>query len=144
MGSLRGSRTEANLKRAFARECETNRRYLYYAMKADIESCGTAARVFREVAEEETSHALGLLELLENVDPSHDLPIGSTRLNLQAALLSAEKNAETIYPAMASEARQEGFNEIADWFESLSRTAAKYAARYRKAITTSTDDAQRA
>ena len=84
MANLKGSKTEANLKAAFAGESQANRRYLYFANKADIEGQNDVAALFRSTAEGETGHAHGHLEYLEAVgDPATGLPIGSSRQNLQ-------------------------------------------------------------
>ena len=81
--SLKGSKTEENLKDAFAGESQANRRYLYFAQKADIEGYNDVASVFRSTAEGETGHAHGHLEYLEEVgDPATGLPIGETKANL--------------------------------------------------------------
>ena len=71
---------EQNLKDAFAGESQANRRYLYFAQKADIEGYNDVASVFRSTAEGETGHAHGHLEYLEEVgDPATGLPIGETK-----------------------------------------------------------------
>ena len=81
MASLKGSKTEENLKYAFAGEAQANRRYLYFAQKADVEGYNDVAAVFRSTAEGETGHAHGHLEYLEAVgDPATGLPIGKTSL----------------------------------------------------------------
>ncbi len=77
--SLKGSKTEQNLKDAFAGESQANRRYLYFAAKADVEGFNDVSAVFRSTAEGETGHAHGHLEYLEEVgDPATGLPIGCT------------------------------------------------------------------
>ena len=82
---LKGSQTEQNLKDAFAGESQANRRYLYFASKADVEGYNDVAAVFRSTAEGETGHAHGHLEYLEAVgDPATGLPIGQTDDNLKA------------------------------------------------------------
>ena len=87
MPTLKGSRTEDNLKAAFAGESQANRRYLYFANKADVEGQNDVAALFRSTAEGETGHAHGHLEWLEQSgDPATGLPIGSTRDNLKAAV----------------------------------------------------------
>ena len=85
--SLKGSKTEQHLKDAFAGESQANRRYLYFANKADVEGQNDVAMLFRSTAEGETGHAHGHLEFLEAVgDPATGLPIGNSRLNLAAAV----------------------------------------------------------
>src|ERR1044071_2623580 len=87
MANLKGSKTEGNLKAAFAGESQANRRYLYFAQKADVEGYNDVAAVFRSTAEGETGHAHGHLEFMEAVgDPATGLPIGGTSDNLKAAI----------------------------------------------------------
>src|SRR5437762_4364660 len=82
--SLKGSKTEENLKAAFAGESQANRRYLYFAQKADVEGYNDVSAVFRSTAEGETGHAHGHLEYLEEVgDPATGKPIGGTSDNLR-------------------------------------------------------------
>ncbi len=84
---LKGSKTEQNLKEAFSGESQANRRYLYFAAKADVEGYNDVAAVFRSTAEGETGHAHGHLEYLEGVgDPATGLPMGATAENLKAAI----------------------------------------------------------
>ena len=84
---LKGSRTEQSLKDAFAGESQANRRYLYFARKADVEGYNDVSAVFRSTAEGETGHAHGHLEYLEAVgDPATGLAIGTTSANLKAAI----------------------------------------------------------
>ena len=85
--ALKGSKTENNLKEAFAGESQANRRYLYFAQKADVEGYNDVAAVFRSTAEGETGHAHGHLEFLEEVgDPATGKPIGETKDNLASAV----------------------------------------------------------
>src|SRR5215207_10177893 len=75
--ALKGSKTQDNLKAAFAGESQANRRYLYFAQKADVEGFNDVSAVFRSTAEGETGHAHGHLEFLEEVgDPATGKPIG--------------------------------------------------------------------
>jgi rubrerythrin len=135
MTNLKGSKTEANLKAAFAGESQANRRYLYFANKADIEGQNDVAALFRSTAEGETGHAHGHLEYLESVgDPATGLPIGSSRQNLQAAVAGETHEYTDMYPGMAKAAREEGFDEIADWFETLAKAERSHANRYQKAL----------
>ena len=116
MAQLKNSKTEGNLKAAFAGESQANRRYLYFAQKADVEGYNDVAAVFRSTAEGETGHAHGHLEFLETVgDPATGLPIGPTGPNLKAAIAGETHEYTDMYPGMARTAREEGFDEIADW-----------------------------
>ena len=109
MADLKGSKTEDNLKAAFAGESQANRRYLYFAQKADVEGYNDVSAVFRSTAEGETGHAHGHLEFLEAVgDPATGLPIGRTQLNLKAAIAGETHEYTDMYPGMARTARDEG------------------------------------
>jgi rubrerythrin len=135
MSTLKGSKTEQNLKEAFAGEAQANRRYLYFANKADVEGQNDIAALFRSTAEGETGHALGHLEFLESVgDPATGLPIGATRDNLKAAIAGETYEYTDMYPGMAKTARDEGFEEIADWFATLAKAERSHANRYLKAL----------
>src|SRR5471032_1537822 len=138
--NLKGSKTEENLKAAFAGESQANRRYLYFANKADIEGQNDVAAVFRSTAEGETGHAHGHLEYLEQVgDPATGLPIGSSRQNLTAAIAGETHEYTDMYPGMAKCARDEGFEEIADWFQTLAKAERSHANRFQKALDVLTD-----
>jgi len=133
--SLKGSKTEDNLKAAFAGESQANRRYLYFAQKADVEGYNDVAAVFRSTAEGETGHAHGHLEYLEECgDPATGLPFGSTENNLKTAIHGETHEYTDMYPGMAKAAREEGFDEIADWFETLAKAERSHANRFTKAL----------
>lgn len=133
--SLKGSKTEKNLREAFAREAQANRRFYYFASKADVEGFPEVATLFRSTAEDETGHASGVLEYLEVCgDPVTGAPIGGTRANLKSAIASELLEHESIYPEMAEIARQEGHDEIADWFETLAKSEKVHAERFRKLL----------
>ncbi len=132
---LKGSKTHTNLKDAFAGESQANRRYLYFANKADIEGYNDVSTVFRSTAEGETGHAHGHLEYLEVVgDPVTDEPIGGTADNLKSAIAGETYEYTDMYPGMAKTARDEGFDEIADWFETLAKAERSHANRFKKAL----------
>src|SRR6267378_3609863 len=110
---LNGTKTHENLKAAFAGESQANRRYLYFASKADVEGQNDVAAVFRSTAEGETGHAHG---------------------HLEAAIAGETHEYTDMYPGMAKAARQEGFSEIADWFETLAKAERSHANRFQKAL----------
>jgi rubrerythrin len=140
MSQLKGTRTEENLKQAFAGESQANRRYLYFAAKADVEGQNDLAALFRSTAEGETGHAHGHLEYLEAAgDPATGLPFGNSRLNLQAAIAGETHEYTDMYPGMAKAAREEGFDEIANWFETLAKAERSHANRYTRALETLAD-----
>ncbi|MEK9684439.1 MAG: rubrerythrin family protein [Rhodospirillaceae bacterium] len=135
MAGLKGTKTEENLKAAFAGESQANRRYLYFAQKADVEGYNDVAAVFRSTAEGETGHAHGHLEYLEEVgDPATGEPIGDTASNLRASVAGETHEYTDMYPGMAKEAREEGFDEIATWFETLAKAERSHAGRFQKAL----------
>ncbi len=134
---LKGSKTHDNLKYAFAGESQANRRYLYFAAKADVEGYSDVSAVFRSTAEGETGHAHGHLEYMEACgDPATDLPIGTTSDNLKAAIAGETHEYTDMYPGMSKTARGEGFGEIADWFETLAKAERSHANRFQKALDT--------
>ncbi len=135
MPALSGTKTHGNLKDAFAGESQANRRYLYFAQKADVEGYNDVATVFRSTAEGETGHAHGHLEFLAEVgDPATGEPIGGTDLNLKAAIAGETHEYTDMYPGMAKTAREEGFDEIAEWFETLAKAEKSHAGRFQKAL----------
>lgn len=133
MSRIKGSRTENNLKIAFAEEAQAHQRYLAFANRADIEGQSDIAAMFRSAAAGETGHALGHLEYLE-LDPATGMALGTTRKNLQSAVEGETKEYEMLYPAMANVAREEGFDEIADWFETLAKAERSHARRFQQAL----------
>src|SRR3979409_1810340 len=135
MKTLKGSKTHDNLKAAFSAESQATRRYLYFAAKADVEGQNEVSALFRSTAEGETGHAFGHLEYLEAVgDPATGYPIGETRDNLKASVAGETHEYTDMYPGMAKSAREEGFDEIADWFETLAKAEKSHANRYQKAL----------
>jgi rubrerythrin len=135
MAELKGTKTHDNLKAAFAGESQANRRYLYFAKVADVEGYPEIASNFRETAEGETGHAHGHLDYIKQVgDPATDLPIGETDANLKAAVAGETHEYTDMYPGMARTAREEGFSEIADWFETLAKAEKSHAGRFQKLL----------
>jgi rubrerythrin len=135
--NLKGSRTEQNLKDAFAGESQANRRYLYFAAKADVEGYNDVSAVFRSTAEGETGHAHGHLDYIKRVgDPATGEPIGATDLNLKASIAGETYEYTQMYPGFAKTAREEGFEEIAEWFETLARAERSHAGRFQKGLDT--------
>ena len=132
---LKDSKTAQNLKDAFAGESQANRRYLYFAQKADIEGAPDVAGVFRITAEGETGHAHGHLEYLEAVgDPATGEPMGETEDNLKSAIAGETHEYTDMYPGMARTAREEGFDEIADWFETLAKAEKSHAGKFQRTL----------
>lgn len=131
----KGSRTHANLKAAFALEAQANRRYLYFAGKADVEGYSHVAALFRATAEGENGHAHGHLEYLETCgDPVNDMSFGTTRDNLLSAIASEHAESSQIYSDMAQAARDEGYEEIAAWFDTVARAERTHANQFQRAL----------
>lgn len=137
--SLNGTKTHQNLKEAFAGESQANRRYLYFAKTADVEGQPDIAGLFRDTAEGETGHAHGHLDYLKQVgDPATGEPIGTSEKNLKAAIAGETYEYTKMYPGFAKTAREEGFAEVAEWFETLARAEKSHAGRFQKGLDTLT------
>lgn len=135
MADLTDTQTHENLKEAFAAESQANRRYMWFAQKADIEGYPEAAALFRSVAEGETGHSYGHLEYLAEVgDPTSGEPIGDTEENFKAAIAGEIYEYTQMYPSFAKTARDEGFDEIAEWFETLARAEKSHAGRFQEGL----------
>ena len=135
MKSLKGTKTHDNLKAAFAGESQANRRYLYFANKADVEGQNDVASLFRSTAEGETGHAHGHLDYLAQVgDPATGEPIGDTEDNFKSAVAGETYEYTQMYPGFSKTARDEGFTEIADWFETLARAEKSHAGRFAQGL----------
>ncbi|MEY2476423.1 MAG: hypothetical protein QOG87_1738 [Actinomycetota bacterium] len=135
MPELQGSKTHANLKEAFAVESQANRRYLYFAQKADIEGHPDVAALFRSVAEGETGHAFGHLDYLSEFgDPVTGMPVAATSDNLKSAIENETYESTEMYPGFAKIARHEGLDEIAEWFETLARAEQSNANRFTQGL----------
>ena len=106
MPDLKGTQSEQNLKDAFAGESQANRRYLYFARRADIEGYAEIGGLFRDISEAETGHAFGHLDFLkETGDPGTGLAIGTTENNLKAAEAGETYEYSEMYPGFARTAR---------------------------------------
>ena len=137
MPDLNGSKTHDNLKEAFAGESQANRRYLYFAQKADVEGYPDVASLFRSVAEGETGHAFGHFDFLSEVgDPATGEPVGATADNLKSAVAGETYEYTEMYPGFSRTARDEGFDEIAEWLETLARAEKSHAGRFTQALET--------
>lgn len=135
MANLKGSKTHDNLKHAFAGESQANRRYLYFARRADIEGYPDIGGLFRDTSEAETGHAFGHMDYLKEVgDPATGVAIGDTKKNLQSAIEGETYEYTEMYPGFARTAREEGFEEIADWFETLARAEKSHAGRFTQGL----------
>ena len=135
--TVKGTKTEQSLKEAFAGESQANRRYLYFANQADIAGANDVAAVFRSIAEGETGHAHGHMEyLIEGGagEPGTGMPAKTVAEALQAAIAGETHEYTDMYPGMAKTARDEGFDEIADWFETLAKAERSHANKFTKTL----------
>jgi rubrerythrin len=131
MAAFIGSRTEANLRQAFATATLVYRRYIAIAEQADAEGSHRAAALFRAIAKSRASQAEAHLNRLE---PCNDETL--TAYNVRLAIMDKLNACADAYPAMARTARQEGFHEIADWFEVRAKAGRSHASRFRRALET--------
>jgi rubrerythrin len=135
MPELKGTKTHDNLKEAFAGESQANRRYLYFAQKADVEGEPDLAALFRSVAEGETGHAFGHFDFLAEVgDPATGEAVGATEDNLKSAIAGETYEYTQMYPGFAKTAREEGFEDIAEWLETLARAETSHAGRFTEGL----------
>ena len=137
--TLKGTKTHANLNEAFAGESQANRRYLYFARVARQAGLDDVAELFEETANGETGHAFGHLEYLDAGgagDPATGEPIGDSEANLASAVVGETYEFTAMYPGFAKDARDEGFDEIADWMATLARAEKTHAGRFKRALDT--------
>lgn len=127
MADLKGTKTEANLMAAFAGESQARNKYTYFASKAKKDGYVQIAKIFEETAENEKEHAKIWYKLLND-------GIGSTEENLKAAAEGENFEWTDMYEKFAKEAREEGFNEIADLFEGVAAIEKEHEERYRKLL----------
>jgi len=126
MAELKGTKTEQNLKDAFAGESQARNKYTYFASVAKKEGYEKIAAIFQETADNEKEHAKLHFKLLNG--------IGSTADNLRAAAAGEEEEFTDMYPRMAREAREEGFADIAYMFEAIGKIEKHHNERYRKLL----------
>lgn len=124
---LKGSKTEANLQAAFAGESQATNKYTYFASKAKKDGYVQIAAIFEETAKNEKEHAKIWYKLLNN-------GIGSTVDNLAEAAAGENFEWTDMYATFAKEAREEGFNDIADLFDGVAAIEKEHEERYRKLL----------
>ncbi len=120
------SKTEENLKAAFAGESQARNKYTYYAKAAREEGFLYIAKIFEETAENEMQHAKDEFKLLNG--------IGNTVENLQAAIDGEDYEVTTMYPEFAKAAREEGNTAAAILFEQIAKVEAHHRDRYKKLL----------
>ena len=137
--SIKGTRTEQNLLKAFAGESQARNRYTYFASAARKEGFEQIANIFMETAENEKEHAKVFFKYLEGgeVEITANYPAGmikDTKSNLEAAAAGENMEWTTIYSDFAKVAKDEGFQEIVNSFDQIARVEKFHEARYRKLI----------
>jgi rubrerythrin len=128
MPNLKGTKTEANLREAFAAESQASHQYRYFAQKADVEGHPEAAAIFRAAAESETGHAFGHFDFLDEIDDAN------TAENLRSAIEREDYESTEMFPEFARVAREEGFTEVAAWIDTLVRAERSRATRLKEAL----------
>ncbi|MCU4165858.1 rubrerythrin [Carboxylicivirga caseinilyticus] len=137
MTTLKGSKTEQNLLKAFAGESQARMRYNYFAKQAQKEGLEQIASIFMETADQEKEHAKRFFKFLEGgmVEITASYPagvIGDTKANLEAAANGENEEWTELYPEFARIAEEEGFKEVAVAFKMIAKVEAHHEARYRK------------
>ena len=126
MGELKGTKTEKNLLTAFAGESQARNKYTYFASVAKKEGYVQISKIFEETANNEKEHAKIWFKLLKG--------IGCTKENLEVAADGENYEWTDMYANFAKEAREEGFNDIAELFEGVAKIEKEHEARYRKLL----------
>ncbi len=144
MKSVKGTRTEQNLLKAFAGESQARTRYTFFASVAKKEGYEQISGVFTETAEQEKEHAKRFFKFLEggDLEITATYPagkIGTTAENLLAAAMGENDEWDVLYPEFAKVADEEGFPEIAAAFRAISIVEAEHERRYRKLLSRLTD-----
>lgn len=127
MTELKGSRTEANLQTAFAGESMARNKYTFFASKAKKDGYVQIAKIFEETAANEKEHAKIWFKLLNG-------GIDDTAANLKAAAEGENYEWTDMYATFAKEAREEGFDHIADLFEMVGAIEKEHEERYRRLL----------
>ena len=137
--SIKGTRTEQNLLKAFAGESQARNRYDYFASKAKTEGYEQISALFQKTALQEKEHAKRFFKFLEGgmVEITVSYPagiIGTTLENLKAAAEGEHEEWSALYPGFAEIAKEEGFPEVATAFKMIARVEAEHEKRYRKLL----------
>ena len=141
MASLKGTKTEGNLLKAFAGESQARNRYTFFASKARKEGFLQAAKVFETTADQEKEHAKRFFNFLEGgeLEIVAAFPagkVGTTAENLEAAACGEKEEWSQVYPAFAATAKEEGFGDVAATFNSISVAEKHHQERYQKLLDT--------
>ena len=134
--SIKGTKTEQNLLKAFAGESQARSRYTFFASVAKKEGYEQIAGVFMETAEQEKEHAKKFFKYLEGgmVEITAAYPAGiisTTAENLKAAAEGENEEWDQLYPEFAKIADEEGFPQVANTFRQVAKVEAEHEKRYR-------------
>ena len=137
--SLKGTKTEQNLLKAFAGESQARNRYEFFARVASKEGYEQIGSIFQETANQEKEHAKRFFKFLEGgmVEITASYPagiIGTTKENLKAAAEGEHEEWTLLYPKFAEIAREEGFPEVATAFKLIAKIEAEHEKRYLKLL----------
>src|SRR5271157_3284150 len=137
--SIKGSRTEQNLLKAFAGESQARNRYTYFSSNARKEGFQQIANIFQETADNEKEHAKVFFSHLEggDLEITATYPAGivkETKTNLEAAAAGEQLEWTSLYPGFGKVAREEGYPEVARSFEQVAKAEKFHESRYRKLI----------
>ena len=143
--SLKGTRTEQNLLKAFAGESQARNRYEFFAGVARKEGFEQSANIFMETALKEKEHAKRFFKFLEGgmTEITADYPagiIGTTMENLKAAAEGEHEEWTDLYPHFSEIAMEEGFTEVATAFKMIAKVEAEHERRYLKLLQNVSED----
>jgi rubrerythrin len=137
--SIKGTRTEQNLLKAFAGESQAMNRYLFFAKEAKKEGYEQIAAIFEKTAWQEQQHAKRFFKFLEGgeVEITASYPagiIGTTAENLKASAMGENEEWTLLYPQFAEIAKEEGFPAVAAAFKIIAKVEAEHEKRYLKLL----------
>lgn len=139
MQSIKGTKTEQNLLKAFAGESQARNRYQFFAEQAKTEGYEQIAAIFLETADQEKAHATRFFHFLEggDVEITACYPagrVGTTAENLKAAAAGENEEWSELYPQFADTAKQEGFSEVAAAFRMIAKVEVEHEKRYLRLL----------
>ncbi len=139
MATLKGTKTLDNLKTAVAGEAHANRRYLYFSRKADEEGFPEVAALFKGIAEGETAHAFHHFDSMREIgDPVTGAAVATVKDMLASSVKGETYEYTEMYPTFARVARDEGFEEVAKYFDILTKAEHAHANKFSDALKTLT------
>jgi rubrerythrin len=143
--SLKGTKTEQNLLKAFAGESQARNRYEFFASQAKKEGYEQIASIFQETANQEKAHAKTFFKFLEGgmTEITATYPagkIGTTKENLKAAAEGENEEYTSLYPAFAEVAREEGFPQVATAFKLIAKVEAEHERKYLRLLQNISED----